>query len=84
MTDLNTPFVSLALVVPRLSLLFYHLHSLAAQDCACKGHLTDLEILGLEQTQVGRHHVSGAQDDLGKEADIEKNLHRASMTVSCT
>ena len=45
--------------------MFYHLHSLAAQDCACKGHLTDLEILGLEETQVGRYHVSGAQDHLG-------------------
>ena len=33
--------------------------------CACECHLTDLKILRLKQAQVGRHHVTGAQDHLG-------------------
>ena len=33
--------------------------------CACECHLTDLKILRLKQAQVGRHHVTGAQNHLG-------------------
>ena len=42
-----------------------HLPGRMCPCCPCECHLTDLEILRLKQAQVGRHHVTGAQDHLG-------------------